>query len=59
MAWRCGGPCPHDAVVKNVATTIVAHIEFKTIPQAIRDLNLWEQPCFCGLPSSLPSLCAV
>ena len=24
----------------------VAHIEFKTIPQAIRDLNLWEQPCF-------------
>ena len=23
-----------------------AHIEFKTIPQAIRDLNLWEQPCF-------------
>ena len=21
MAWRCGGPCPHDAVVKNVATT--------------------------------------
>ena len=24
----------------------VAHIEFKTSPQAIRDLNLWEQPCF-------------
>ena len=21
MAWRCGDPCPHDAVVKNVATT--------------------------------------
>ena len=21
MAWRCGGPCPHHAVVKNVATT--------------------------------------
>ena len=29
--------CGHDDV---------AHIEFKTIPQAIRDLNLWEQPCF-------------
>src|SRR5208283_3345442 len=29
--------CDHDDV---------AHIEFKTIPQAIRDLNLWEQPCF-------------
>ena len=27
--------CGHDDV---------AHIEFKTIPQAIRDLNLWEQP---------------
>ena len=29
--------CGHDDV---------AHIEFKTIPQVIRDLNLWEQPCF-------------
>ena len=29
--------CGHDDV---------AHIEFKTSPQAIRDLNLWEQPCF-------------
>ena len=29
--------CGHDDV---------AHIEFKTTPQAIRDLNLWEQPCF-------------
>ena len=29
--------CGHDDV---------AHIEFKTIPQAITDLNLWEQPCF-------------
>ena len=29
--------CGHDDV---------AHIEFKIIPQAIRDLNLWEQPCF-------------
>ena len=29
--------CGHDDV---------AHIEFKTIPPAIRDLNLWEQPCF-------------
>ena len=28
--------CGHDHV---------AHIEFKTIPQAIRDLNLREQPC--------------
>ena len=39
-AWearcRCE-KCGHDDV---------AHIEFKTIPQAIRDLNLWEQPCF-------------
>ena len=24
----------------------VAHIEFKTTPQAIRDLDLWGQPCF-------------
>ncbi len=29
--------CGHDDV---------AHIEFKTSPQAIRDLNLWEQLCF-------------
>ena len=36
--------CGHDDV---------AHIEFKTIPQAIRDLNLWEQPCLLDLPSSL------
>ena len=52
MAWRCGGlaarcrceKCGHDDV---------AHIEFKTIPQAIRDLNLWEQPVsgFTKLPS--------
>ena len=49
MAWRCGAlaarcrceKCGHDDV---------AHIEFKTIPQAIRDLNLWEQPCF-SLPA--------
>ena len=36
--------CGHDDV---------AHIEFKTIPQAIRDLNLWEQPVsgFTKLPS--------
>ena len=32
--------------VKNRGHDDVAHIEFKTIPQAIRDLNLWEQPCF-------------
>ena len=37
--------CGHDNV---------AHIEFKTIPQAIRDLNLWEQPCF-GF-TKLPSI---
>jgi transposase len=24
----------------------VAHLEFKTTPQAIRDLDLWGQPCF-------------
>ena len=29
--------CGHDDV---------ARIEFKTTPQAIRDLDLWEQPCF-------------
>ena len=42
--------CSHDDV---------AHIEFKTTPQAIRDLNLWEQPYILDLPSSLPPLCAV
>src|SRR5208282_6159687 len=36
LRCRCE-KCGHDDV---------AHIEFKTIPQAIRDLNLWEQPCF-------------
>lgn len=36
--------CGHDDV---------AHIEFKTIPQAIRDLNLWSSPVsgFTKLPS--------
>ena len=42
--------CGHDDV---------AHIEFKTIPQAIRDLNLWEQPCFWIYQAPLPSLCGV
>ena len=59
MAWRCGGPCPYDAAVKNLGHDDVAHIEFKTIPQAIRDLNLWEQPCFWIYQAPLPSLCAV
>ena len=40
--------CGHDDV---------AHIEFKTSPQAIRDLNLWER-LSSGFPKLLPSLCA-
>ena len=54
MAWRCGGPCPHDAVVKNVATTTSPTSSSKQFSQAIRDLNLWEQPCF-GF-TKLPSI---
>ena len=57
MAWRWDDPCPHDAVVKNVATTTSSPTSrLKTIPQAIRDLDLREQPCLSTYPSSLPSL---
>ena len=41
--------CGHDDV---------AHIEFKTIPQAIRT-STCGAALFLDLPSSLPSLCAV
>jgi transposase len=36
-AWCRCEQCEHEDV---------AHIEFKTTPQAIRDLDLWGQPCF-------------
>ena len=39
-------PLPARCRCEKCGRDDVAHIEFKTIPQAIRDLNLWEQPCF-------------
>src|SRR5271157_6295531 len=40
------GPLPARCRCVKCGHDDVAQIEFKTIPQAIRDLNLWEQPCF-------------
>jgi transposase len=39
-------PLPTRCRCENCGYDDVAHLEFKTTPQAIRDLNLWEQPCF-------------
>ena len=45
-ASRSVGPCPNAAAVSGAGTEDRAHIEFKTSPQAIRDLDVWGQPSF-------------
>ena len=55
MAWRCGGPCPHDAVVKNVATTTSPTSSSKESPRR-SGTSTCGAALFLDLPSSLPSL---
>ena len=53
MAWRCGGPCPHDAVVKNVATTTSPTSSSKQSPRRSGTSTCGSSPVsgFTKLPS--------
>ena len=46
MAWRCGGPCPHDAVVKNVATTTSPTSSSKQSPRRSGTSTCGSSPVF-------------
>ena len=53
MAWRCGGPCPYDAAVKNVATTTSPTSSSKQSPRRSGTSTCGSSPVsgFTKLPS--------
>ena len=40
------GPLPERGRCERCGHEDHAHLEFQTTPQAVRDLDLWGQPCF-------------
>src|SRR5512147_2841901 len=46
QGWEVRWPLPTRCRCEKCGQDDVAHSEFQTTPQAIRDLDLWEQPWF-------------